>query len=130
MRIDWLSVALVEEIQRAILQQKPVAGVVSGLKGSTLPGLLEYGCLRWAIRDRSVPPLPSAIRASDLVRALNAVPSDLGLRPDGPQKRSRRRLDPQAVEFQVIRGQDDLGSDEWDHFVGRFDASTRAVGFS
>ncbi len=130
MRPDYLSVALVEEMQRAVLQGKDMTDVVSCLQGATLPGLLEYGCLRWARRDDFLPPLPQRVADSDLGRALRAVRSDLGLRTNGPQKRSQRRLDPQAAEFLVIQAGDDLASEEWEHFAGRFDASARSVGFS
>ena len=130
MRTDWLSVALVEELHRASLRGKDVLAVVAGLEGATLPGLLEYGCLRWGRRDSTFPPLPQAIMASDLGQALNAIPSDLGLRLDGPKKRILRRLDPQPAEFLVLQGEDDLAGDEWDHFAGRFEASARGVGLS
>src|SRR5437868_4627716 len=130
MRTDCLSVALVEELHRAVLRGRDMAGVVSALNGATLPGLLEYGCLRWARRDGSVPPLPQAVAASDLGRALDAVASDLGLRSNGPQKRPLRRLDPQPAEFLILQAEDDLADDEWSHFAGRFEASARSVGFS
>jgi hypothetical protein len=58
MRTDWLTVALVEEIHRAVLRCRDMTGVVSALKGATVPGLLEYGCLRRARRDGTIPPLP------------------------------------------------------------------------
>jgi hypothetical protein len=57
MRTDWLSVSLVEELHRAIQSGSDVAGVVAGLVGGTLPGLMEYGCLRWTCPDGTVPPL-------------------------------------------------------------------------
>jgi hypothetical protein len=107
-----------------------MTGVVSALKGATLPGLLEYGCLRWFRRDGSVPPLPQDITVSNLGRVLNAVPSALGLRTNGPQKRPLRRLDPQPAEFLVLQGEDDLAGDGWGHFAGRFEASARSGGFS
>lgn len=107
-----------------------MTGVVSALKGATLPGLLEYGCLRWARRDGTFPPLPPAITASEVGQALHAVPSDLGLRSSGPQRRPQRRLDPQPAEFLALRGEDDLAGDGWNHFAGRFEASARGVGFS
>jgi hypothetical protein len=87
------------------------------LKGASLPGLLEYGCLRWLRGDGTLPSLPQAITASDLGRALQAVRSDLGLRSDGPQKRPLPRLDPQPAEFLVVQGEDDLAGDGWNHFV-------------
>jgi anti-sigma regulatory factor (Ser/Thr protein kinase) len=130
MRTDLLSVALVEEIHRAVLRGKNVVGVVSGLNGVTLAGLLEYGCLRWARRNGTLPPHPQAITTSDLGRALNAIPSAIGLRSSGHQKRPPRRLDPRAAEFLLLQTEDDLTGDDWDHFAGRFDPSTRNVGFS
>lgn len=130
MRTDWLTVALVEEMHRAILRGGDMTGVVSALKGATLPGLLEYGCLRWSRNDNTFPPLPQAITASELGRALDVVPSDLGLRASGPLKRPLRRLDPQPAEFLTLRREDDLAGDGWDHFAGRFEASARSVGFS
>src|ERR1043165_1700815 len=99
MRTDWLSVSLVEELHRAVLRGRDFSAVVGGLKGATTPGLLEYGCLRWARRGDSLPPLPETIGLSASGHALNAVRSELGLRSDGPQKRPPRRLDPQPVEF-------------------------------
>jgi hypothetical protein len=130
MRTDFLSVALVEEVHRAVLAGKDVIGVVSGLRAATLPGFLEYGCLRWAMGNGTLPPLPEAITVSDLGRALNAVPSILGLRSSGHHKRSLRRLDPQSAEFHVLHAQEDLACEDWDHFANRFEASARWVGFS
>jgi hypothetical protein len=104
--------------------------VVSGLKGATLPGLLEYGCLRWARREGTFPALPQAIAASELGRALDAVPSDLGLRSNGLQKSLPRRLDPQVAEYLALEGEDDLAGEGWKLFAGRFDASARSIGLS
>src|SRR5438128_631919 len=125
MHTDWLTVALVEDLHRAVLLGKDVAGVVSGLNGATLPGLLEYGCLRWARRDHPLPPLPEQVVTADLGRELRAVRSDLSLRSDGPQKCPLRRLDPQPAEFLVLDTEDELAGDQWDHFAGRFEASAR-----
>ncbi len=130
MRADWLTVKLVEELQRSLERSQPVAKVVAQLKGATLSGLSEYGCLRFSISDGSLPDLPPAIGASPLGRALLAVRSDLGLRSDGPPKRPLRRLDPQTAEFQTIEGEADLAGENWELFAGRFDASARRAGFS
>ena len=131
MRTDWLTVALVEEIHRAVLVGKALAGVVSQLKGATLPGLLEYGCLRWSRRDGSVPPLPKGrFAGAPLVRALSCVRSDLGLSANGRTKRPPRRLDPQPAEFWLLQGEHDLAGEGWELFAGRFDASARNVGLS
>jgi hypothetical protein len=130
MRADLLTVGLVEDIHRAVLRGVAVGGVVDGLKGASLSGLLEYQCLRWAFQDGSVPPLPRCVQSTPLGLALLAVPCDLGLRRNGATRQPLRRLDPQAVEFHVIEGEDDLASEEWDHFTTRFDASARNVGFN
>src|SRR5262249_37152927 len=130
MRTDWLTVGLVEEIHRAVLRGVAVDDVVNQLKEASLPGLLEYQCLRWAFQDGSVPTLPRSVEATALGKALLAVPCDLGLRRNGSTGRPLRRLDPQVVEFHLIEGQDDLASEEWDHFTTRFDASVRNVGFN
>lgn len=130
MRTGWLTVGLVEEIHRAVLRGVPVGDVVDQLNGASLPGLLEYQCLRWAMQGGSVPALPPRVQATALGKALLAVPCDLGLRRNGSSRRPLRRLDPQAVEFHVIEGKDDLASEEWGHFTTRFDASARSVGFN
>jgi hypothetical protein len=130
MRTDLLTVSLVEELHWSVLQGKDISGIVSGLVGATLPGLLEFGCLRWSQRDGSVPGLPERVAASDLGRALAAVPSPLGFRSNGAQPRPVRRLDPRPAEFRVLRGEDDVLGDGWDHFAGRFEVSARGAGFS
>jgi hypothetical protein len=129
MRTDILTVALVEEIHRAVLRGRDVAGVVAGLKACTLPGLLEYSCLRLAGGDDSVPDLPQRITASDLGQALQAIPSSLGLGSGGPQQHPQRRLDPRPAEFLALRTEADLRGEGWDLFAGRFEASARSVGF-
>ena len=131
MRTDVLSVALVEEIHRAMLRGGDMAGVVSGLEGATLPGLLEYGCLRWSCRyDGTMPDLPRAVTSSDLGRALGLVRSELGLSMNAPQRSPSRHLDPLSAEFFTVQGAHDLVREEWDYFATRFDASARHVGFS
>jgi hypothetical protein len=130
MRTDWLTIELVEEIHRLVLRGAPVGDVVDQLKGTSLPGLLEYQCLRWALPGRSVPTLPRGVEATALGKALLAVPCDLGLRRNGSARRPLRRLDPQAIEFHLIEKEDDLASEQWGHFTTRFDASARNVGFN
>lgn len=130
MRTDWLTVALVEEIHRAVLRGRDVTRAVSGLAGATVPGLLEYGCLGWAMRGGSLPALPPAVSGSDIGRALNVVPSVLGLRTDAPSPRSLRRLDAQTAEFLALRSENDLTDEGWEHFAARFETSARSVGFT
>jgi hypothetical protein len=124
-----LTVKLVEEIQEAIRRGIPVEAPVAGLQSTTLPALIEYGCLRWAA-DGAVPPLPASIMESDLGQALMQVPCDLGFHSTGPPKPRLRRIDTQAIEFHVIEGTAGIEDAEWEQFEIRFDRSAHSIGFS
>lgn len=124
-----LTVKLVEEIQEAAERGMAVANVVSGLQSATLPGLLEYGCLRWATKNK-IPALPQSIIASPLGNALTQVRCELGLRSAGQQKEPLKRIDVQDVEFHVIEGENGVQDDEWQHFEIRFDRSAQRAGLS
>lgn len=125
----WLSVRLVEELQSILPDYERIGAIVSQLRGATLPGIVEYGCLRWVIGDR-VPPLPPAVADSSLGLALREVRSELGLRSSGPPKSPMRRLDGQPVEFCVVECEEDLERDEWNLFLLRFERTAKGCGFS
>lgn len=127
--MSLLTVKLVEEIHEANSMGKDVETFVSRLEGTTVPALLEYGCLRWATKEK-LPALPPAIVASEFGQALSQVRSELGLRSTGPQKSSLKRIDTQTTEFHVIEGSDGFQDDEWSQFEIRFDRSAQRVGFS
>ncbi len=130
MRLDWLTVQLVEKLQFALQRDVAVTATINGLRGVSLPGLLEYGCLRHSLNGAdSLPPLPQHLLDSDLCRALLEVRSVLGLRADGAQKRPPRRLERQASEFHVIETGEDV-DDACEHFLTRFDWSAQGAGFS
>jgi anti-sigma regulatory factor (Ser/Thr protein kinase) len=128
--MDWLTVELVEELQNLIEAPQTIQQVVAGLKGASLPGLLEYGCLRWSQGDGRLPLLPQAIWESDIGRALNEVRSELGLRAVGPPKQALKRLDIQPVEFCTLHAETDMEASEWQEFVIRYERSTMGCGFS
>src|SRR6185295_19579803 len=128
--MSHLTVQLVEQIQEAVEIGRPVATAVSKLQGATLPGILEYGCLRWTKGPQSIPALPDAISSSALGRALLEVRAELGLRSTGPQKQPFKRVDIQEVEFHVLEGQDELQDQEWQNILMRFTRSATSVGFS
>ena len=128
--MDWLTVELVEELQNLLDAPQTIQNVVAGLRGASLPGLLEYGCLRWSQGDGKLPPLPEAVCNSDIGRALNEVRSDLGVRASGPPKQALKRLDVQPVEFCTLHSDSDLQSSEWQEFVIRYERSTIDCGFS
>ncbi len=126
-----LTVELVEELQQAVRLDRPVAGHVTGLTDVTLAGLLEYGCLRYAVADNAVlPPLPSAVLASPLGQALRAVRSPLAARTTGRQKPHVRNVDPHEVEFHVLDGDEASVQPDWEDFLTRFSNSAVAAGFT
>ena len=76
----WLTSKQVEHIQWAVQRNRPVGSFINGLRHATLPALLEYGCLRASVGAETIPPLPAAIVAAPLGKALDSVPSPLGTR--------------------------------------------------
>lgn len=106
-----------------------VRSVIGGLRGTTLPGIMEYGCLRWAFERTDLSPLPESILSSTIGEALNAVSSALGVRSSGPSAQPIRRLDCRPVEFITISTEEDLSNEAWEHFAIRFNRSARHVGF-
>ena len=126
MNRDWLTVQLVEQLQERIENDQEISSIVASLRGATLPGLMEYGCLRKALVN-SIPSLPPAIVSSTIGKALSAVPSALGLRTVGAARPARRRIDVQPAEFYVASSEDDL-EDNWKAFSIRFARSAEKVG--
>ena len=126
--MKWLTVELVEEFQHVLPDVDRIVGIVEGLQEATLPGIMEYGCLRWA-NELHFPPLPQAVANSPLGLALDEVRSALGFRVTGPPKRPLRRADVQPAEFHVIETEADLNSPDWEQYVLRYDRSTRSAGF-
>lgn len=128
--MDWLTVELVEEFQNLVHAPKTIENVVAGLKGATLPGLLEYGCLRWSLGDGLLPRLPQAVVNSAIGRSMGEVRSQLGLRSAGPPKPLLKRLDVQPAEFCTLGGKADLESTEWEQYLIRYERSSIDAGFS
>jgi anti-sigma regulatory factor (Ser/Thr protein kinase) len=129
MQEHWLTVKLVESVHHALMSGRSVAATVANLRGATLPGLLEYKCLQWALNSSTLPPLPPTILSSPLGMALGQVRSDLGLRTSGPQKGPQANIDARPVEFCVIQHQDELEQRTWQQFETRFPRSAQGVGF-
>ena len=96
-----LHIKMVVDIQRALRNGRPVADVVANLEQASLPGIMEYGCLRW-VDPENVPPLPPVIVTSSLGMALQEVRSPLGLRQSGAEKAVIRDTKPRECEFFVI----------------------------
>lgn len=130
MNDGWLTVKFVEALHRAVRNHRDVVAAVAALRNTTLPALMEYGCLKWSLPASTLPDLPEAILDSQVGRALRHVCSDLGLRTAGPTKASLRRVDTQPVEFWAIDGEEGFADQSWEVFEIRFNRSARSVGFS
>ena len=122
-----LTAQFVEDIQHALLRGLPVTDHLNQVDQVTLPGLLEFGCLRWAA-PRDIPDLPSAVSRTSLGRVLSAISSPLGLRADGNPKQPVRNIDIMPAEFMVIANEAFLTGQDWQLFLARFSRSAEAAG--
>jgi hypothetical protein len=130
LQITHLTVELVETIQTLHKQGKPVAGIIECLESATLPGLVEYGCLRFD-QPNKFPLLPKSLYRIPLAYALLEVRSMLGLRSTGASKAPIRSLHTRPIEFHLVPPETDFTEDhEWEHFCHRFELAARGVGFS
>jgi hypothetical protein len=123
-----LHVKLVVDIQRALRNGRPVADAVSNLEQASLPGIMEYGCLRW-VDPENVPPLPTAILSSPLGIALQEVRSPLGLRKSGAEKAVIRDTKPRDCEFLVISKPSDVVDNQlFGEYLLRFEFGAKRIG--
>lgn len=122
-----LTCRLVQELQQAAHSGRNVAPFVDSIQTATLPGALEYGCLRLHCSD--LPPLPASVADTPLGQALAEVRSEVGLRADGEQKRPPRTMAAHAQEFIVLEGDDSTMHRDWREFLVRFRQSAKAGGF-
>jgi hypothetical protein len=128
MPTDTLSPELVQDIQRALRNGRPVEGTINDLRGATLPGLLEYQCLRWA-HFSELPAFPRSIAESTLGQSLLDVPCELGLRSSGRPKSPPRDTNPHEAEFYLVREEADILDNQlFDEFLIRFEFSAKRAG--
>jgi anti-sigma regulatory factor (Ser/Thr protein kinase) len=123
-----LTVQLVEELQNLLPDYERINEFVSQLQSATLPGIMEFGCFRWA-NGGHISPLPAAIAESPIGLALREIRSGLGVRSSGPPKSPMRRLNGQPVEFHVVECEQDIDQEEWGLFLLRFERSAKDNGF-
>lgn len=127
---NHLNVSFVESVQRAIARGKSV-DAVHQLATATLPGLLEYTCLRRCFHD-AVPVLPEAIHRSVLGRALAEIEPDAASAPAVVlRSTASKTIQVQQVEFAYLPTSGfPLGNVEWENFLQRFERSAKSVGFN
>lgn len=118
---------MVGELQECIEDGRDIESVVSSLHGATLPGLVEYRCLRRAMKG-IVPPLPPAVSMSTIGKALY----DLGPSRNGRAARAGatalRRIDTSPAEFFLIHPESYLEDENWKPYTVRFVRSAQGVG--
>jgi hypothetical protein len=124
-----LDMQLVQDLHRAYQNGRPIAEVIAKLTRVSLPGVMEYGCLRWAFPN-DFPPLPSSAIQSPIGQALLEVRSELGLRHTGSQKTPPRDTHPREVEFYVVGCESDIKDNKFfGEYLLRFEFSAKHVGF-
>lgn len=124
----WLTCDLVEEIHQADEVGREVGRIVNSLQAATLPGVIDYGCLK--LHKPSLPRLPAAITESSLGEALLAVRSGIGLRAAGHQRPPPRQITATPHEFIVLEGEAAITNRDWDEFLLRLRQSAKSVGFT
>lgn len=130
MDISCLSVELVETLQKMVEQGKSISKIIAKLQSATLPGLLEYGCIRYNMPE-IFPLVPECIYTSSLGIALREIRSELGLRFDGQQKPFTKNIDSRKSEFSLIPIKGNIDEDVgWQTYLGRFERSAIEAGFS
>jgi hypothetical protein len=127
MNVNTLDVELVLDIQRALRNGRPVEQAVAGLRQASLPGVMEYGCLRWGNPDR-LPPLPPAIVSSPLGIALQEVKSELGLRQRGGNKVPPRDTRSREYEFCLVAHESDVLNSLFGEYLLRFEFAAKRIG--
>ena len=129
MDLTTLDTALVQDLQRAYRNGRPITEVIANLNRASLAAIMEYGCLRWAIPE-AFPPLPSTIIQSSIGRSLVEVRSELGLRETGPQKIPPKDTSPGEAEFYVVAGEEDILENRYfGEYLVRFEFSVNRSGF-
>jgi anti-sigma regulatory factor (Ser/Thr protein kinase) len=124
---DWLTVEMVGELQECIEDGRDIDSLVSSLLGASLPGFVEYRCLRRVKKDL-VPPLPIAITSSTIGKAFGALRPSVSLQTARTVSSQLRRIDSLPAEFYLINTQVDLGDENWKAFTIRFARSAQGVG--
>lgn len=124
-----LNVGLVENLQTMMMKGKPITQIVANLRTATLPAVLEYGCLRFAM-GHAVPELPDALVHSEQGQSLNSIRSELGLNANGSRKSLLKDLSPRTVEFTTVWKESDTLETDWENYLHRFERSATSVGFT
>lgn len=128
MKTGTLDIELVQDIQRALRNGRPITEAIGNLKRASLPGIMEYGCLKWA-HPGCLPSLHRSVTESTIGQALKEVRSELGLRDKGPENAPPRDTQPRDAEFYVVRHEDDVVDNRhFGEYLIRFEFGAKRIG--
>jgi len=128
MTSSWLTSNFAEQIHKSHLKRRPVGNYVENLTDATLAGLIEYGCLKRALRD--LPDLPPAITRSPLGRELNLIVSEIGVRSTGTSAPPSINHAAREIEFQTVRDEAELLSEPVQMMAMRITQQMKLAGFA
>jgi hypothetical protein len=125
-----LTVDMVEGIHAAVLSGKHhiVGAALAAVRDVTLPGLIEYLCLRYATSGSlQIPAVPESINQSVVGAALHEVPCPFGLRTHGRVRR-RTTVNPEPAEFFVLHHEADFNTRAYKLFETRWARACEKLG--
>jgi hypothetical protein len=128
--VTCLTVKLVEGLHLAAIRgfNDRVRSIVSNLQDASMPGLVEYQCLRRSTCDTlDLPALPEQVRRSVVGRALGEVDSPYGMRTSG-RFFYNSNLQPSAAEFFHLRTVEDYVGHEYRLFETRWGKAGERIG--
>ena len=125
--VAWLTATVAEDIQHAAEKGIRLAPIVANLRSATLPGMVEYICLRGAMPS-AIPQLPRAILSSPIGKALGTVQCESFGEAPARRPESPRGIGTQSVEFWILDGQEQFARQDWQQFEVRFNRSAQSVG--
>lgn len=128
--VSLLTVAVVEGLHSAAVRGRTdlVETTVSGLADATLPGLIEYLCLRHSTaQSLQLPPLPPPVCTSPLGRALSQVACPFGLRTSG-WSLTNGSVNPSEAEFFVLNTEAEYEGHDYRLFETRWARAAETIG--
>ena len=125
---SWLTVDLVEDIQLALQQNKPLGPTIQSLKRTTLPAIMQYRCLQ-EFTNGTLPELPQLILSTPIGKALLQIEAHLRAQ-SSPTPPRIKNVDCRSVEFSSVTAAQDLETEAWGLFQARFNRSVQSVGFA
>ena len=123
----WFTVAVLEDVQHAIVAGKRVDEFLRSLRWATLPALIEYCC--YSSTNKRAPALPPILRSSSAGVEVFAGSAAKCSIPALRVAQKPATVDVRGIEVVAVETQDELESEAWGLFEARFNRSAQSVGF-